>query len=160
MDIKTSIDKQEENRIKEIDEFCKDKHEKEEKDIRSNITFKLDNSHYITVLNHGKEVGSIWSELGKEFRFPFPHNNEQINKIQICGFDNCSEIWGCGRYEGKKDLVLTFQDYSDKFWKYHEDEYKEYVQKNIKNNNLKNMQSFKDFCRYNCGQEFKQEASK
>ena len=145
-------------RINEIEDFCKDKHEKEAKNIRSNITFRLDDPHYVTVLNDGKEVGSIWSELGKEYRFPFPHNNHQINKIQICGFEDCSKIWGCGRYEGKKDLVLEFQDMTpNKYLERKEEEYRVYVQGCVNSNRLKNMQSFQDFCRYNVGQEFKKE---
>ena len=123
-------------------------------EVRSKITFELVNKKYVKVLLLGKEVGSIWSELDSEsLRFPYPHNDKQIDTVQLCGFDASSAIWGCGRYEGKKDLVLTFEDkVSSEYWADKEKEYAEYLKDHLNFGDLKKVQSFNDFVRYNIGQ--------
>lgn len=141
---------------KEIEEFCKNEAEKREKKIRSNITFRLDNPHYVTVFSGAKEVGSFWSELiykdSDSPHFPYPGNNNCINGIQICGFNDASKIWGCGRYECKRDLVLTFDSPKNIYMDSRRKDYEEYLQKKMKKKELDTIQNFHDFCRYNIGQ--------
>lgn len=68
------------------------------------ITFKLINKKEVKILFDGKEVGRIFTPGGTT------HDKEDV--IQVCGFDEAYELWGCGIYKDKekfkKDIQLLF----------------------------------------------------
>ena len=79
-----------------------------------NIEFELSNdkqSINIISANEGKrkEIGNIFTPAGTS------HNIK--NAIQICGFDEAFDFWGCGIFGDKKtqlmkkDIQLMFSDY-------------------------------------------------
>lgn len=50
----------------------------------------------------GKEIGHIFSPGG---------SGEDIeNAIQVCGFTEAFDLWGCGIYHGYKDIQLLFDE--------------------------------------------------
>lgn len=98
------------------------------------ITFKKKSDTEISILMNGKNVGHIWSEGSKE-HLPYPHDKDKEyckNSIQICGFDKCSEVWACGVFHGKKDLVINFIDMSSEFMQSEEGAYRNYVDQFLK----------------------------
>ena len=51
-------------------------------------------------MEDGKEIGHIFSPSGS--------GHTDINYIQICGFSESYDLWGCGIYKGFKDIQLLF----------------------------------------------------
>lgn len=97
----------------------------------SEITFEMENKEKTSVLmmRKGKIIGRVWSESDSGM-LPYPHQVGNIgceNSIQICGFDNISEIWGCGIFEGKKDCVVSFNTKDTEYDKQRIKAYEEYV---------------------------------
>lgn len=64
------------------------------------ITFELNNNQNITIMKDGKKVGSIFTPSGSA------QNKE--NSVQVCGFREAFDIWGCGRFPGYKDVQLLY----------------------------------------------------
>lgn len=58
------------------------------------------NAQKVRILQDGKEVGHIFA----------PASSGVDNGIQICGFTEAFDIWGCGIYKGFKDIQLLFDD--------------------------------------------------
>ena len=99
----------------------------------SEITFEMENDSNTSFLmmRKGKAIGRVWSEsimLDKPF-LPYPHDESKDgkNSIQICGFDNISEIWTCGQFGGKKDCVVSFNTKDSDYDKQRIKAYEEYV---------------------------------
>jgi hypothetical protein len=66
------------------------------------ITFELEDKQHVNILMDGKKVGHIFSPSG---------SSENIkNAIQVCGFSEAFDLWGCGIFQGFKDIQLLFDD--------------------------------------------------
>lgn len=76
------------------------------------IEFKLDKGkRSVSVINkfNGEIIGNIFTPSGT--------GHDREGAIQVCGFDDCFELWGCGIFgdgEGspKKDIQLLFSENS------------------------------------------------
>lgn len=64
------------------------------------ITFKIVNEQEVQILKDGVEVGQIFSPAGS--------GQMHANCVQICGFSEAFDLWGCGPYKGFKDVQLLF----------------------------------------------------
>ena len=69
------------------------------------ITFKIASEGEVVILGDGEKVGHIFSPSGS--------GNDTMDAIQVCGFDNAFDYWGCGVFEDskgkkKKDIQLLF----------------------------------------------------
>lgn len=64
------------------------------------ITFEMNNEQSINILRNGKLVGHIFSPAGS--------GGTNTNAIQICGFTEAFDYWGCARFPGYKDIQLLF----------------------------------------------------
>lgn len=104
------------------------------KEIKDNdktkITFKLNkNKTSIDIMRHDKKIGHIYSQA-EDGMTPYPHNNtiHCLNSVQICGFDDISQTWGCGPFRGKKDCVIKFMPIDDNdYYQKKLKDYEEYV---------------------------------
>ena len=54
----------------------------------------------VIIKQNGKEVGHIFTPSGS--------GNDVENAIQVCGFSQAFDLWGCGIYKGYKDIQLLF----------------------------------------------------
>lgn len=66
------------------------------------ITFKQINEKKIEIIKNNKSIGHIFSPAGSGGLYE--------NAIQICGFSEAFDLWGCGPYNGFKDIQLLFDD--------------------------------------------------
>lgn len=90
------------------------------------ITFELEESEEDKKFNekgkklYGKEWkkrasqvivrGGEWGNpVGKIFS-PSSSSHDNINSIQVCGFSEAFDLWGCGIFHGYKDIQLLFDD--------------------------------------------------
>lgn len=64
------------------------------------ITFKQVDDQKVNILKDGELVGHIFSPSGS--------SNSTINGVQICGFSEAFDYWGCGIFKGFKDIQLLF----------------------------------------------------
>jgi len=70
------------------------------------LTFKLNSEQEIIILGDGKIIGSIFTPAGT--------SHDRTNAIQICGFENAFDLWGCGVFKDneaenpRKDIQLLF----------------------------------------------------
>lgn len=114
---------------------------------KTKITFEKESDTYVSILLNGKQVGHIYSEM-KDGTHPYPHEDNEycLTSIQLCGFDRCSQIWPCGIFHGRKDLVVNFSDNETDYMKQEEKEYRRYVKdflnKEIPMDKLKDFQSW------------------
>jgi hypothetical protein len=75
------------------------------------ITFHLEDDENIMIRINGKTVGRITT----------PGSSLEQNTIQICGFEDAYDLWGCGPYSEqiedkhihKKDIELQFKEYDN-----------------------------------------------
>lgn len=67
------------------------------------ITFKMESSKKILIMKGDKEIGHIFTPSS---------TNEELAKqsIQVCGFSEAFDLWGCGCFKGFKDIQLKFDD--------------------------------------------------
>ncbi len=64
------------------------------------IEFKLKSNKSVKILKNGKEVGEIFTPSGS--------GHDVVDGVQICGFSEAFDFWGCGNYEGFKDIQVLF----------------------------------------------------
>lgn len=65
------------------------------------MKFKQINDSKVLILNDkDEEVGHIFSPAGS--------GEDVQNAIQVCGFSEAYDYWGCGVYQGFKDIQLLF----------------------------------------------------
>ncbi len=76
-----------------------------------NLKFRLKNDQSVEVINeaNGKVVGRFFTPSGT--------GEDREGAIQVCGFDDCFELWGCGVFgdgngNPKKDIQLLFNENS------------------------------------------------
>lgn len=91
------------------------------------IEFEFKNKEYIKIIGIDKEGNR--QEIGHIFT-PSGSTEDSTNSIQVCGFDNAFDLWGCGVYgdsetkEMKKDIQLQWNriyplmDHSDRMTKF------------------------------------------
>lgn len=96
--------------------------------MKTKITFIQESPTYVGIYLNGKAIGHIYSEM-KDGTTPYPHDESEYCKtsVQLCGFDNCSEIYNCGIFSGRKDLIVNFSDNKTPFMTQEEKEYRNYV---------------------------------
>ena len=71
----------------------------------SKITFEQGKEE-IFIMRDRKRIGQI-----------FIHQSSSgENTIQICGFDRVDGPWGCGIFDGQKDLCLVFDKKCEHNW--------------------------------------------
>ena len=116
----------------------------------TNITFEYENKDKtsVKIIRNNKTIGRVWSEqLFKDssLTLPYPHDktNYCINSVQICGFDKMSEIWSCGPFKGKKDCVIHFIPFEDKYYQEKRKKYFEYV-KGFMESEIKEVEGYPD----------------
>lgn len=66
------------------------------------IKFKLIGEQRIEIYSGNKKIGQIFTPSGS--------GNDCTNAIQICGFSEAFDLWGCGIFSGFKDIQLLFDD--------------------------------------------------
>lgn len=69
------------------------------------ITFELVNEQYISIIADGKKVGHIFSPSGS--------GEDVTNAIQVCGFEEAFDLWGCGVFgeETSEEVILKSGTY-------------------------------------------------
>ena len=80
------------------------------------IEFELENCNKIKILSFREDGSKV--EIGHIFT-PAGSGEDTLNAIQICGFEEAYDLWGCGVYGekignnviAKKDIQLLFKDY-------------------------------------------------
>ena len=80
------------------------------------ISFELVSNTKVNIIRDGKLIGHMFSQGEGDYDLPFPgdkSNNIVLNSVQICGFNSLSEVWGCGVFQGTKDICLRW-DYEVK----------------------------------------------
>lgn len=107
----------------------------------------MESPTYISIMRSGKRIGQIFSQAENH---PYPHDDSEycLNAIQICGFDKISEVWGCGPFHGKKDVVVNFLPevpYIDQ----KKEQYAKYVQEKLKKGEADTIQNFADWNAHN-----------
>jgi len=60
------------------------------------------NAQKVIIKKDGKIIGHIFTPSGS--------GNNNKNSIQICGFTEAFDYWGCGVFDGYKDIQLLFDD--------------------------------------------------
>ena len=77
--------------------------EQTSKDIElDNIIKRKPNSQKVLIKRNGEVIGHIFAPSG---------SCENItNAIQICGFTEAFDLWGCGIFKGYKDIQLLFDN--------------------------------------------------
>ncbi len=72
-----------------------------EKEINmSMITFEQIDVQHVKILKNGLPVGEIFSPSGSGEMYP--------NAVQVCGFSEAFDLWGCACFPGYKDIQLLF----------------------------------------------------
>lgn len=66
------------------------------------ITFELENEQRVIIKRDGEVVGHIFS--------PASSGEDTLNAIQVCGFSEAYDLWGCGVFEGTKDIQLLYDE--------------------------------------------------
>lgn len=67
------------------------------------ITFEIDDEGAVAIMRAGKRIGQIFSPSGT--------GRDVENAIQVCGFSDAFDYWGCGPFKGFKDIQLLFDDH-------------------------------------------------
>ncbi len=67
------------------------------------LKFKLINDTKVNILNDKDEV------IGHMFT-PSGSGKDIENAIQVCGFTDAFDLWGCGVFKGCKDIQLLYDD--------------------------------------------------
>jgi hypothetical protein len=82
-------------------ELYQSEKDKEKSKITKDIWGK-DIAQKIIIRKDGNIVGHIFSPSGS--------SNDTTNAIQICGFTEAFDLWGCGIFKGFKDIQLLFDE--------------------------------------------------
>ena len=64
------------------------------------INFELKDSQTVLIKSEDRIIGKIFSPSGS--------GNDKKNAIQVCGFSEAFDLWGCGIFKGFKDIQLLF----------------------------------------------------
>jgi len=74
---------------------------KTEQFIKENeITFELEHNKKVKIMQNGKEIGHVFT--------PGSSGSNYLNCIQLCGFTEAFDYWGCGIFKGFKDMQFLF----------------------------------------------------
>jgi hypothetical protein len=76
--------------------------EQSEEDKRKSEILGKQVSSRVKILKNGILVGQIFS--------PSSSGNNIGNAIQVCGFTEAFDLWGCGIFKGYKDIQLLFDE--------------------------------------------------
>lgn len=68
--------------------------------MKGKITFKLVDDQRVSIIQDGKPIGSMFSPAGS--------GDNCVNAVQVCGFTEAYDLWGCGIFRGFKDVQLLF----------------------------------------------------
>ena len=74
------------------------------------LTFSLVDDKFIEIKYGNKVVGKIFTPAGT--------TKDVVNAIQVCGFNSCYDLWGCGVFadgkgNAKQDIQLLFNPDSE-----------------------------------------------
>jgi hypothetical protein len=64
------------------------------------IYFVQTTTNEVKIMLKDKELGRIFTPGGS--------GDNKMNCIQICGFSEAFDLWGCGHYRGFKDIQLLY----------------------------------------------------
>jgi len=70
-------------------------------DMKGKITFELESPNQIRIMLNGKEVGQVFAPADTKY--------ETENTIQICGFDEAFNYWGCGIFGEKVPSKVDYE---------------------------------------------------
>ena len=70
--------------------------------MKGKITFELKNEQLVNIVQDGKVVGRMFSPAGS--------GGNCVNAVQVCGFSEAYDLWGCGVLEATKDIQLLFDN--------------------------------------------------
>jgi len=85
------------------------------------ITFELMNEQFVNIVSDGKIIGHIFTPGGS--------GDNVTNAVQVCGFDEAFDFWGCGIFgenkvikkeyteDQRKKFMELFETTGDAFWK-------------------------------------------
>ena len=73
-----------------------------EKDKELSKVFGYPVASRVVIMQEGKEVGQVVSPSGS--------GGDTLNAIQVCGFTEAFDLWGCGVHQGYKDIQLLFDE--------------------------------------------------
>lgn len=74
------------------------------------IKFRLVRETEVEIISEGKVIGRIFT--------PSSSGDDITNAIQVCGFEEAFDLWGCGIFrdiktgKAKKDIQLRFSTYN------------------------------------------------
>jgi len=86
------------------------------------ITFKLKDEQHVNIFKDGKKVGHVFAPSGSGDE-PKHKSEEEKSSIQVCGFAEAFDLWGCANFPGFKDIKLFFDDDLKMRGKFNEDLY-------------------------------------
>lgn len=66
------------------------------------IKFKQINDEEVHIMKGEERIGQIFTPSGS--------GGDTTNAIQVCGFTEAFDLWGCGVFEGTKDIQLLYDD--------------------------------------------------
>ena len=67
------------------------------------LRFKMHDDKKVFILNDaGEQIGHIFTPSGS--------GQDSENAIQVCGFSEAYDLWGCGIFKGYKDIQLLFDN--------------------------------------------------
>lgn len=125
--------------------------------VKTKITFKSESDTYISIMRDDKKIGHIYSERKNVYKVgedddghPYPHDDSEycLNSIQICGFDKISEVWGCGPFEGKKDVVIHFIP-NNEYIESKKKQYGYYIKEKLNKGEVDSIKNFVDWNAHN-----------
>jgi hypothetical protein len=67
------------------------------------IHFELDSDQKVLIKNGDELIGHIFTPAGS--------GEDVANAIQVCGFSEAFDLWGCGIFGGFKDIQLLFDNH-------------------------------------------------
>ena len=71
-----------------------------EDDKRASKLYGYQVASEVIIEANTSKIGQIFSPSGS--------GNDKNNAIQVCGFTEAFDLWGCGVFEGYKDIQLLF----------------------------------------------------
>ena len=76
--------------------------EQDERDKKLSKLYNKEVSSSILIKKEGVTIGRVFTPSGS--------GHDVTNAIQVCGFTEAFDLWGCGIFKGYKDIQLLYDD--------------------------------------------------